>query len=287
MADPKTKLKENTPGEFYVDSSCINCATCRKFAPATFSEGTSYSYVAQQPTSETEDFQAMQALVACPVHAIGMSARKVSKEALESFPQKVDGDIYINGFNAESSYGSDSYFIKSAEGNWLIDSPRFTPMLVRRFRAMGGLRYIFLTHRDDVADAEKYAKEFGAERIIHQADQSAQPNAEIIFEHDFSLGSAQIIVTPGHTAGHCVLLWANKYLFTGDHLPWSSEEMALRPFRDSCWYSWKEQIASVATLENLKAVEWVLPGHGEKTRIAPGKFPSLIQATTMWMKLQR
>ena len=203
-----------------------------------------------------------------------------------SFPKLIEGGVYLNGYNAASSYGANSYFIRNPEGNWLIDSPRFHPVLVKQFEELGEVRYIFLTHRDDVADADRYAQAFGAQRIIHQADHSAQPDAEIVLDtaEDVVMGQAQIIHTPGHTRGHCVLLWQEKYLFTGDHLAWSQEENALRAFREYCWYSWKEQIRSVEKLGRYSDVEWILPGHGERKRITQHGFPRLIHETVKWMK---
>jgi hypothetical protein len=38
----------------------------------------------------------------------------------------------------------------------LVDSPRFTPPLVKQIEAMGGVHYLYLTHRDDVADQQKF-----------------------------------------------------------------------------------------------------------------------------------
>src|SRR5206468_3434111 len=46
----------------------------------------------------------------------------------------------------------------------------------------GGIAYIFLTHKDDVADAEKYAAHFGAKRMIHRADVEAAKDAEWIID---------------------------------------------------------------------------------------------------------
>jgi glyoxylase-like metal-dependent hydrolase (beta-lactamase superfamily II) len=205
-----------------------------------------------------------------------------------SFPKLIDGPVYLNGYNAVSSYGANSYFIQSDDGNWLVDSPRFDSALVEQFRKRGGVRYIFLTHRDDIADADRYAQAFGADRIIHRADRLAQPDAEIVVENmeETTLGSSRIILTPGHTRGHCVLLWREKYLFTGDHLAWSREENALRSYRDYCWYSWEEQTRSVKKLARYPHVEWVLPGHGERNKIPSGNFPKLIQEAVRWMKDQ-
>ena len=92
-----------------------------------------------------------------------------------------DGVSYC-GFNSPKSFGGNSYFLEHPDGNWLIDAPRYVEHLVRRFAERGGLRYIFLTHRDDVADADKYAKRFGAERIIHRLELSAQPDAERVID---------------------------------------------------------------------------------------------------------
>jgi len=36
MADPKLAHPANVPGEFFVDTNCINCPTCRQIAPAIF-----------------------------------------------------------------------------------------------------------------------------------------------------------------------------------------------------------------------------------------------------------
>lgn len=209
-----------------------------------------------------------------------------NKKLLRSFPKLIDGPVYLNGYNAVSSYGSSSYFIHCPDGNWMIDSPRFDPALVEQFHLWGGLRRIFLTHRDDVADADRYARAFGAERIIHEADLSAQPDAEIVLsgseETDF--GQARIIPTPGHTSGHGALLWDETYLFTGDHLFWSSEAEAFRASREYCWYSWRKQIGSVEKLARCANVAWVLPGHGMRKEIKRGEFPNYIQETVEWMK---
>lgn len=208
--------------------------------------------------------------------------------ALTSFPKLIDGPVYLNGYNAASSYGANSYFIRSDDGSWLVDCPRFHPALVEQFRKRGGIRYLFLTHRDDVADADRYAQAFGARRIIHEADRSAQPDAEIVLNgtDDTVLSQARLIHTPGHTRGHSVLLWQEKYLFTGDHLSWSRHDHALRSHRDYCWYSWREQIRSVEKLARHVHVEWVLPGHGGRTQIPVGDFPGMVQEAVRWMKGQ-
>jgi glyoxylase-like metal-dependent hydrolase (beta-lactamase superfamily II) len=60
-----------------------------------------------------------------------------------------------------------------------------------------------------------------------------------------------------------VLLYRNKYLFTGDHLAWSNNRGGLTAFRDVAWYSWREQTKSMKRLLDIR-FEWVLPGHGRR-----------------------
>jgi glyoxylase-like metal-dependent hydrolase (beta-lactamase superfamily II) len=190
-------------------------------------------------------------------------------QAMNDFPLLVAENVYYCGFTSAKSYGGSSYLIVRPEGNWLIDSPRFVPALVNKFTDLGGLHTIFLTHRDDVADAELYAKRFGAVRIIHITERSAQPEAEhliggvatIDWQPDF-----RILIVPGHTLGHMVLLYKQQYLFTGDHLAWDRHKRELEAFRDFCWYSWEEQVKSMERLAE-EEFSWVLPGHGERVQL--------------------
>jgi ferredoxin len=73
MANLSTKLLENAPGKFYVDSQCIDCDLCRQTAPLNFSRngGASYSYVLKQPLTQEEETLCEQAKLECPVEAIG------------------------------------------------------------------------------------------------------------------------------------------------------------------------------------------------------------------------
>src|SRR5438046_2660642 len=72
-----------------------------------------------------------------------------------------------------------------------------------------------------------------------------------------------VVPVPGHTRGHIVLLYRDKYLFTGDHLAWSDSRRGLIAFRDVAWYSWPEQTKSMKRLLDLR-FRWVLPGHGRR-----------------------
>ena len=265
MADRAHRLPENVEGPFFVDSTCIDCDTCRQLAPSTFGETGEFSFVRAQPRDDAEQRAAFRALIACPTGSIGADDKMAARAAVDEFPLPLAGGVAYCGFNSPKSFGGNSYFVEHPAGNWLVDSPRYVEHLVRRIAAHGGLRYIFLTHRDDVADAARYAERFNAERIIHRLELTAQPGAERVIEGFAPVEPAPgflAIPTPGHTRGHCALLH-REFLFSGDHIWWSRNRGRLTASRDVCWHSWAEQLRSVALLENF-TFEWVLPGHGER-----------------------
>lgn len=270
MANLLKSVPENVPGDFFVDRTCIDCDTCRQIAPAVFGEGPGHAFVRRQPTPDQRR-TALHALVSCPTGSIGTRGDDRPAKVMDDFPLPVDGPVFYCGFNSPKSFGGNSYFVRHPDGNWLIDSPKYLPRLVNRFEAMGGIAQIFLTHADDVADAARYAERFGSRRIIHRVELHSQPGAEWVLEGEVAVRLAPDFVavpTPGHTRGHCVLLFADRYLFTGDHLAWDRHDRVLEAFRDYCWHSWERQTESMARLADL-SFEWVLPGHGQRVHL-PG-----------------
>lgn len=272
MADPKQRLDTNVQGNFFVDATCINCDTCRQLAPDSFQEVGECSAVVIQPVGDEGLHRAYQALLACPVGSIGTqrSDKTRLQQAMSSFPLLIEGGVFYCGFNSEKSFGANSYFIRHSNGNWLVDSPRYVKHLVDALERMGGLRYIFLTHEDDVADAARYAARFGATRIIHRADAEAMPDAEWIVDGSDSIPLApqfNLIPVPGHTPGSSALLYDQQFLFTGDHLWWDPETRSLQAPQRLVWRS----RAMVQSLEKLLGdqFEWVLPGHGDRIKLTP------------------
>ena len=125
---------------------------------------------------------------------------------------------------------------------------------------------MFLTHRDDVADHEIFARRFGCRRVLHKGDRVFDAEQFLDGDGVVSLGPGlTAIPVPGHTRGSTALLVDDRWVFTGDHLWWSRARRALNAGRDVCWYSWREQTKSMAALAAL-SFESVLPGHGEKVK---------------------
>lgn len=290
MAHLNQRRSQNVSGDFYVDSTCIDCDTCRWMVPDVFQEAGGQSAVYHQPTSEAERLRSLQALLSCPTSSIGtVETPKDIKTAQQSFPILVAENVYHCGYHSESSYAATSYFIQHPEGNILVDSPRFAPPLVKRLEDMGGIRYMYLTHRDDVADHQKYAEHFGCQRILHSDDvTSSTCDVEIQLTGSETVELAPdllIIPVPGHSKGHTVLLHNHQFLFTGDHLAWDEQLNQLIAFRDFCWYSWSEQIKSMQKLTHY-SFEWVLPGHGRRYHANAEIMRRQLQKCIDWMPAQ-
>lgn len=290
MAHLAQRRSENIAGDFYVDLTCIDCDTCRWMAPETFREVGDQSAVYHQPSDPAERLRAMQALLSCPTASIGTVEKPTDiKDAQDSFPILIADNVYHCGYHAENSYGAASYLIQRPEGNVLVDSPRFAPPLVKRLQQLGGVRYLYLTHRDDVADHRKFQQQFGCERILHEAELSSDTrDVEIKLSGVEPIQLAPdllIIPVPGHTKGHTVLLYNSQFLFTGDHLAWSSQLNHLYAFRRACWYSWTELTRSMQRLAEY-SFEWVLPGHGRRFHSDRDTMRQQMQQCLTWMQQQ-
>src|SRR6516164_9528503 len=48
MANLRKRVPENAPGDFFVDSTCIDCDACRQIAPSVFGEAEETSFVKAQ-----------------------------------------------------------------------------------------------------------------------------------------------------------------------------------------------------------------------------------------------
>jgi glyoxylase-like metal-dependent hydrolase (beta-lactamase superfamily II) len=281
LADPA-----NVPGDFFVDRNCISCPTCRQVAPTVFGDGPRQPVVVNQPESNAEQLQALIALVACPAGSIGTCTRRDLTPAIDALPQPIEDEVFYCGFASPNSYGAHSYFIKREGGNILIDSPRFTQPLVRKLAAMGGVKLMFLTHKDDVADHEQFHKHFGCERVIHEADaHGGLKDVERKLASDGPWALAQdlkIIATPGHTRGSTALLYRDHFLFTGDHLSWRLDSDGLFTSRQYCQYSWDVQRQSVEKLLG-ETFTWILPGHGYRFHAEPEMMRREVRAAVARM----
>lgn len=260
---------DSAPGDWYIDTACIDCGASRHVAPNLIVERHGKSVFLRQPATPEETLAAWRAVLVCPTASVRSETRQ-PRPRTRIFPQQVTEGVWRCGFNARSSFGAHSYFVARPGGNLLVDSPRFATELAKWFENSGGIARILLSHRDDVADAEKYAERFGARVWIHDDDRSAAPYATDVLRGEsirrITPGVVAIPV-PGHTRGSVVYLLDDRVLFAGDSLAWSMRDQDLVAFRDACWYSWSALTASLAKLTGYR-FEWLLPGHGWPVHLA-------------------
>ncbi|KAF8779323.1 hypothetical protein HU200_002756 [Digitaria exilis] len=318
------------------DQRCIDCQTCRWMAPEVFRRVDGKAAVATQPGSQEERTKALQALLSCPTSSI--HTNKPPKDILQvqhMFPLPLDEDllpvrmpipsiadiiampvclfhpclhshhqtpfqgVYLCGYHSEHSFGATSYLVTHPQGNILIDSPRYTPKLADNIERLGGARYMFLTHIDDVADHRKWAERLKCGRIIHSGDvritllYPSLLTAKLPKELSIGRGGSsftveegtadvewklhgngpwnigtdfELIHTPGHTPGSvCLHYKPLKVLFTGDHVAKSEESDGLNLFLIYSKQSVSLQVDSIRKLLDVN-FEWLLPGHGYRIK---------------------
>lgn len=73
MASKEDKFKQNKDGKYYVDDQCIACDACVFEAEGFFemNDDEGHAFVSKQPQNDKEDEECQNALLCCPVGAIG------------------------------------------------------------------------------------------------------------------------------------------------------------------------------------------------------------------------
>ncbi|MGF6383344.1 ferredoxin [Paraburkholderia atlantica] len=247
---------DSVPGEWYIDTACINCGASRHVAPGLIVERNDKSVFVRQPVTPEEHLAAWRAVLVCPTASV-RSETKQPRPNAAIFPEPITSDVWRCGFNARSSFGADSYFARRPDGNLLIDSP-----------------------------PDKYALKFGARVWIHREDMSAAPYATDLLDDGSATDVAagvRAIPVPGHTRGSVVYLLDDSVLFSGDSLAWSPRAMNLVAFRDACWYSWSELTESLGKLSAYR-FDWLLPGHGWLTHLPAEEMRARLLALVVRMR---
>lgn len=226
------------------------------------------------------------ALVSCPTASIGCIDDRDFTAARRAFPEPITDGVHFLGFHEERSFAAQAYLLVRPDGNVMIDVPRFVRSQVDAIEKLGGVRTIFLTHRDDVYGHEKWAKHFGAGRVIHADDVEADTAAaelKITGREPQAIGPGLVAIpTPGHTRGSMCLFAEEGHLFTGDHLAFDHEKNRLHAFRDYCWF---DRAAQTESMERLRAFAFknILPGHGRRFMGSVNEAAAALEALTLRM----
>ena len=191
MARPDARHPDNVDGNWYADTRCIACDVARHYAPGLIAaDAEGLSVVVRQPVTPEEEAAMWRAAVACPTRSIGTAVR--TPEPRDVFPWPLTGGVHLLGHNDRSSFGAHSYLVQRGGPNLMVDAPRWSPRLASAIEDLGGIDHVLLTHRDDVADADRYARHFDARVWIHAADAAAAPGATDVVE-----GTEPVDVAPG------------------------------------------------------------------------------------------
>lgn len=265
MARIDQRHPDNVQGPWFCDTRCIDCDVARHYAPGLIeADAQGLSLIARQPQTEDEEAALWRAALACPTQSVGTVDHR--RRPLGVFPWHLTGGVHLCGFNDVSSFGAHSYFVHRPGGNLLVDAPRWSRELVDAFAEKGGIAHILLSHRDDVADADRYAERFAARVWIHEADAAAARFASDVITgeeiRDIADG-VRVIPAPGHTRGSVLYLVDGEYLFTGDTLYWNHRREHLDVFGPQTWFSWERLQSSLTRVAQVARFSWVLPGHGK------------------------
>lgn len=287
----RSRHPSNAAGDWFVDAECINCKAAQMVAPGLIVERDGQSVFARQPQTKEELDMAWRARLLCPTSSVHTETQAAIRD--EVFPEWMTENVWRLGYNARSSWGANSFLIerpsnREGAGNAMVDAPRWTSHVVKAIEERGGLALILLTHRDDVADAERYAQHFGARVFIHEDDRAAAPYATDLIRGraPTALGDDLLAIpVPGHTKGSVVFLFEKRCLFTGDSLSWDFVTNDLRAGKHVCWYSWPEQTKSLRDLAAY-SFEWIFAGHGGSRHVPRAEMQRRLLALTERMAVQ-
>jgi glyoxylase-like metal-dependent hydrolase (beta-lactamase superfamily II) len=284
MARPTDRHPGGAPGPWFVDTRCIDCDAARHVAPGLIvrNPADGVSLFARQPETAEEIEMAWRAVEVCPTRSVGHHTLRRPDQPV--FPQALGDGVFRLGHNSQESFGAHSYLVQrtvdGAPANLMIDSPRWTREVYEPVAALNGIQHVLLTHRDDVADAERYAQHFGADVWIHADDRAAAPYADHFIEGEPPVEIAAGVIAfpvPGHTEGSVLFHVDDHLLFSGDSLAWDEGRERLTAFRDACWYSWPAQAASLGRFAaSPLRFDRLLCGHGWSHDLASDDFHCLL-----------
>lgn len=318
--------EEQEWGRLFVTRRCCGAATCRNVAPEllgavapaqelpggagqrrlavlpdSFEEG-AFTGVLRQPRSQADLVAARTAVAACPFGALRLQGP--SRERLRElgppwrdWPKRLEDNVWAVGHPSTKNFGALAYYIAREDGGVLIDPPRPSEALYQWLAEHGGVRWLFLTHRDHTHHHAEFARRFpGCRRILGSADVNLRESEyrPATGDVEFKLGAQLaplsltgeplpeaalserefvVLPQPGHTPGSLCLLYRGRFLFSGDHLGYARHLGHPVSPRLQCWEDWERQSRSVRYLATLAAAghlrfSWLLPGHGEWHRLA-------------------
>jgi glyoxylase-like metal-dependent hydrolase (beta-lactamase superfamily II) len=165
------------------------------------------------------------------------------------------------------TFGGKGFLVVGPKYNVLVDTPACTPRVIQAVRACGGLRYIFLSHRDEIGELQALRRALGGAVIAHRSEAHlVRGGADLVFDKDFEVEPGMWVVhTPGHSPGSACLLMHRgrlKMLFTGDHVLRRRAGVPA-PLKFPWTWDWEAQVASARRLLDLE-FDYLIPSHDDR-----------------------
>lgn len=164
------------------------------------------------------------------------------------------------------TYDGKGFLVTGPKYNLMVDMPACTPRVIDAVRRAGGLRYLFLSHRDEIGEVEEFHQAVGGAIIMHRSEADLVPcGVDLVFDTDFEVEpGVTVLHTPGHSPGSsCLLLHRGdlKVLFTGDHILRGREDVPA-PLKFPWTWNWASQLSSAHRLLDFD-FDYIIPSHGK------------------------
>ena len=182
-------------------------------------------------------------------------------------PQAVWDNIFAFPPNRDTLGGTSYLIVENSLANILIDCPAWDEVNNQFLQSLGGVRWLFLTHRGGIGKTREIQETFGCEVLIQEQEAYLLPGLKVTkYQQEFILSpSAQAIWTPGHSPGSSCLYYTAEpggVLFSGRHLlPNQLGEPV--PLRASKTFHWPRQLKSVQLLLDRftpETLQYICPG---------------------------
>lgn len=202
-----------------------------------------------------------------PDQLAGGALNPVSQQVSRApkLPQVIRNNIFAFPPNRDT-FGGTAYLIVRNEGNILIDCPAWTDTYQQFLQSIGGVQWLFITHREAIGKAPAIQKYFDCHLLIQEQEAYLLPKLPLTtFRQEYTLTpTTQVIWTPGHSPGSSCLYddSIGGVLFSGRHLLPNAHGKPI-PLRTPKTFHWRRQINSVELLLarfTPETLQYICPG---------------------------
>lgn len=147
--------------------------------------------------------------------------------------------------------GGTAYLIVEKVGNILVDSPAWNQTNQQFLLKQGGVRWLFITHRNGIGQTQAIQQSCHCEILIQEQEAYLLPEVAVTaFEQEIHFAPQFTgIWTPGYSPGSACLDYQSQggVLFTGRHLL-PNQQGQLTPLRMAKTFHWFRQLRSLEML---------------------------------------